>query len=129
MAELLSEFRKLIFGLDPAEALEAGGKEIGEIANKGLDIVDKTTGNIITGLDNFRSDGLYTIRDTKHEGLTMLDSALDNLTITINKQGTNFFNTVQTGTVLSFMGFLYFLVMYGDKVFENGVKIGGLSFL
>jgi hypothetical protein len=100
-------------------------REIGE----GTALLQDTERGVIKVADNLRADAGYTIRDTKDQLLVTIDSAVDNLALVVDRQTTNLFDTVQVGVLLGLSVGAIFLVLYGDDVFKNGVKIGTVSLI
>lgn len=85
--------------------------------------------NALKGLDNARGDVLYTFRDTKDQALVFADSALDNFALVIDRQTSNFMDLMQMGVLLGLGTVTVFLVLYGDKVFANGIRVGRLNLI
>jgi hypothetical protein len=125
MADAFGNFLEDPFGL-VSFAKQAQG-DIASGFNKAGILAQDVERNTLGTLDNTRADALYTIRDTKSEFLHTADSALDNLATVIHNIQNNVFDTLQYGTVFGFTGFLIFLVLFGDKVFNRPIKVGLLK--
>lgn len=93
-----------------------------------LEAVSQDMGRGVLKLaDNARGDVLFTARDFKDQTLVFADSALDNFALVIDRQASNFMDLMQMGVLLGLGTATVFLVLYGDKVFANGIAIGRLN--
>lgn len=113
-------------GIGDVEALGRGVER--QFENTLYVVQDIERGGIKT-VDNARSDMFYTVRDTKSEFLTTVDSAIDNALEITDKHITNLFETIQISALAGFTITLIFLILYGDKVFQNGIKLGNINLL
>ncbi|NHZ84289.1 MAG: hypothetical protein GWP19_00220 [Planctomycetia bacterium] len=113
---------------DVSEQIDKSRDQIGAGAYNFGAVVQDTARGGMRLVDNSRSDLLYTVRDLKHEGFTMVDSAIDNGAQIIDRQVTNVINTVQGATLLGVGVSVIFLVLYGEKLFEHGIRLGKINF-
>jgi len=96
-------------------------------ANKAGIVIHDTMRHGAGIVENARGDILYSIRDLKHEGLTFLDSTLDNLALVVDRGISNITDTLQLGTLISMGGFIVFLILYGDQMFSHGFRLGKIN--
>lgn len=133
MGATISSLFELLFGLDPSQETSEIREDVKEIykytGDKIAPIVQDTIRSGLTAGDNLRGDFLYTVRDVKHEGITFLDATLDNMALVVDRQATNLFNTIQMSTLVGLSGFTLFVILYGDKLFEHGIRFGKINFL
>lgn len=104
-------------------------EEVDNILDKTEIVVKDTVRTAGTVVDNVRGDVLYTFRDSKHELLTMIDSTLDNFTLVFDRQANNLFNTIQMSALLGTGMLALVLILYGDKLFQHGIRLGRLNVL
>lgn len=97
--------------------------------DKAQDDLFHTGRNVMVLSNNLRGDVLYTVRDIKHEGLTFLDATIDNVALVIDRQASNLFETIQISALIGSGLLVFFIVLHGDKLLANGVRLGKLSFL
>jgi len=90
-------------------------------------VVQDTTRGLITLGDNVTSDALYTVRDAKSEFLHTIDSGVDHLADVADRVQTNVFQTIQVGGVL-IVGFgAFFIILHGEQMFQQGVRLGRIN--
>jgi hypothetical protein len=90
-------------------------------------VVQDTERTAAQVIDNARGDVMYTVRDTKTEFLHTVDSAIDNFAFVVQDIEKNISNTVQMATLLGLGGFIIFIILYGDKIFDRPIALGKLS--
>jgi ABC-type sulfate transport system substrate-binding protein len=111
------------------ESMEKVEEGVEKVLDKTEIVVKDTVRTAGTVVDNIRGDVLFTFRDSKHEVLTMLDSTLDNFTLVFDRQANNLFNTIQMSALLGTGMIVLVLILYGDKLFQNGIRLGRLNLL
>jgi hypothetical protein len=101
--------------------------DIKDVVDKGQFFVHDTQRQLVRLADNQASNVLFTVRDTKSEFLHAIDSGLDNMAIVIDRQTSNIINTVQMGMLISAGTIVFFTILYGDKIFAHGVRLGKIN--
>ena len=121
-------------------ATQTGITKISDTIDKELDRLDTHVTNVekigqdvvrttATAVDNARADVLSTTRQFESDAAAIIDSAVDNINTTINTVSVAFFDTIQIITILIFGGILLFIMFYGDKIFQNGIRLGKINLL
>ena len=85
---------------------------------------ERTAGKVI---DNGMSNLMYTFRDFKSAVLFTIDSAVDNGAQVADRAITNIIDLIQMGVLLGLGTVTVFVILYGDIVFKNGIRIGKLN--
>jgi len=126
MAATITDFTKEALEA-PIALIRETETDVTDIIKKGEDIVDTTIGRGTMLIDRTRADTLYTFRDSKSEFLHTADSAIDNLAKVVDRTQTNFFDTIQFGTIVGVFGVGLFFWLFVDKIFDRPVKVGSFT--
>jgi len=87
---------------------------------------ERTIGKTVT---NVSSDLNYSGRFVAKNVVALADNTQDNIATIVDRVRKDIVDTVQVGAGLLFIGGCAFIILFGDKLFDRGIRTAGLEIL
>lgn len=102
-------------------------QDIKSVVDRGINVLQDTEQNLFKTVDNLGGGAIQGVKFVAKNTIGLLDNQFDHLFELVDDVRVDVSNSITLFGIMGGAGILFFLIMYGEAIQKNGLKISGLS--